>query len=58
MHLDYNLSNDSFNSSCFNKLIELALDRELDDCRHSVEMIDANSNRNLIDLRTHFESQD
>ncbi len=50
-------SNSFSNLSYFNRLI--APSKRVDvDCYHSVETIDANSNRNLIYLRMRFEQQD
>jgi len=52
MHFDCNLSNDSLDFLCFNKLV--VSKKKFDDCRHSVEMIGVDSNRNLTRLRVHF----
>ncbi len=53
MHFDYNLSNNSSNSLCFNRLT--MFEKRLDDCCYNIEITNNNSNRNLTCLRVRFE---
>jgi len=54
MHLDYNLSNNSFDFLCFNKLI--ASNKKFDvNYYYSIEITNANFDKNLICLRIHFK---